>query len=400
MAKAKEQTTTATNNAASDKMKKLQATINSINKKFNAEVVQTAAKMKAEGKLSKKIIPTPSVELNQALVCGGFCGVVELYGPNSSGKTSLAIDTIVKNQKDNPDFIAGWLETEGSVTSEILEGHGVDLARLIFWRQEDVANAENALDVMRGLIADGSIDMIVINSVAGLSPTQEVEDDLKKQNIALTARLLSKFFRVSNGEASKNEVCLVFINQVRDNVGVMYGDPTTTTGGRAIGFYASQRIRMNMLKIMAGDPITAEEGVKIGFSVKKNRFAGDKNPFTKGEYYAIYGKGIDSTVALPAILADRGIMRTAGSWWYYEDQNGKPITIDGIEGKFKSKKDFLNALYTSEAWKKEMLSKVSMAMTQSNDEIREAEEENKAAEEEVERQELSSDINDILEGNQ
>lgn len=213
-----------------EKMKRLQASMAQINKRYGANTVMKASDAAAQGKLTKKVIPTPSLELNDALHCGGFSGIVELYGPNSSGKTSLAIDTIVKNQKLDPDFAVAWLETEGSVTEEILKDHGVDLDRLFFWRQEDVGNAENALDIERGFIVAGDIDLIVVNSVAGLTPKTETEDDLEKQNIALTARLLSKFFRVATGAASKGDVTLLFINQIRDNVGVMFGDTTTTTG--------------------------------------------------------------------------------------------------------------------------------------------------------------------------
>lgn len=213
-----------------EKMKRLQASMAQINKRFGAGTVMKASDAVAQGKLTKKVISTPSLELNEALHCGGFSGIVELYGPNSSGKTSLAIDTLVKKQQEDENFVGGWLETEGSVTEDILKDHGVDLDRLIYWRQEDVGNAENALDIARGFIAGGDIDMIVVNSIAGLCPKVESEDDLEKQNIALTARLLSKFFRVANGMVSKNDITMLFINQVRDNVGQMFGDPSTTTG--------------------------------------------------------------------------------------------------------------------------------------------------------------------------
>lgn len=384
------------------KLKNLRATIDSLNKKFGKDVVQTASEMVKQGKLSKRVIPTPSLEMNEALWCGGFSGVVELYGNNSSGKTSLAIDTITKNQTEDPDFIAAWLETEGSVTEQILRDHNVDMERLVYWRQEDVVNAENALDIARGFIEDGSIDMLVVNSVAGLSPSKEVEDDLEKQNIALTARLLSKFFRVANGMASKNNITVVFINQTRDNVGQMYGDPSTTTGGRALGFYASQRIRMNMLKLQAADPIKDNEGVKIGFIIKKNRFAGRNNPFTKGEYYALYGKGIDSIVAMPQVLLSKGIVRQAGAYWYYEDENGQPITIDGIEGKFKSKAAFLEVIRTNKTWRDTLLNKINFASSQTQEEIQEAERENEEANkamEAIEKQEMSEDIEELLNSN-
>ena len=384
-----------------EKMKRLQASMAQINKRYGANTVMKASDAAAQGKLTKKVIPTPSLELNDALHCGGFSGIVELYGPNSSGKTSLAIDTIVKNQKIDPNFVVAWLETEGSVTEEILMNHGVDLERLIFWRQEDVGNAENALDIARGFIVGGDVDLIVVNSVAGLTPKTETEDDLEKQNIALVARLLSKFFRVATGAASKGDVTLLFINQIRDNVGQMFGDTTTTTGGKALAFYASQRIKMNRNKIMAADPIKEEEGVKISCIVHKNRFAGKNNPFTKCIYYATYAHGIDSICCLPALLLDAGIMRQAGAWWYYEDAQGQLITIDGIIGKFSSKNNFLDVLRTNEAWYNEMVSRLSggMASIQNAEEIAAVEAENTAINalmDEVNRLEAADDINDIL----
>lgn len=387
-----------------EKMKRLQASMAQINKRYGANTVMKASDAVAQGKLTKKIVPTPSLELNEALHCGGFSGIVELYGPNSSGKTSLAIDTIVKCQKDDPDFVAGWLETEGSVTQKILEDHGVDLERLIFWNQEDVGNAENALDILRGLVAGGDVNMIVVNSVAGLAPKTETEDDLEKQNIALTARLLSKFFRVVNGFASKNDVTLVFINQIRDNVGVMFGDTSTTTGGKALAFYASQRIKMNRNKIMAADPIKEEEGVKISCIIHKNRFAGKNNPFTKCIYYATYANGIDSIIPMPAMLLEAGIMRQSGAWWYYEDAQGQVITIDGIAGKFSSKNNFLDTLRTNKKWYDEMLSRLTggLVTVQSAEEIAEAEAENNEINnlmDEINRLDAAEDINVILNQN-
>lgn len=387
-----------------EKMKRLQASMAQINKRYGKDTVMKASDAAAQGKLTKKVIPTPSLELNDALHCGGFSGIVELYGANSSGKTSLAIDTIVKNQKIDPDFVVAWLETEGSVTEEILKDHGVDLDRLIFWRQEDVGNAENALDIARGFIIAGDVDLIVVNSVAGLTPKTEAEDDLEKQNIALTARLLSKFFRVATGAASKGDVTLLFINQTRENVGQLFGDSTTTTGGKALQFYASQRIKMNRNKIMAADPIKEEEGVKISCIIHKNRFAGKRNPFTKCIYYATYANGIDSVCCLPTLLLEAGIMRQAGAWWYYEDAQGQLITIDGVAGKFSSKNNFLDVLRTNEKWYNEMVTKLSggLATVQNAEEIAEIEAENAEIEaimDEVNRLEAADDINDILEQN-
>lgn len=388
-----------------DKFKRLESLKTSINKKFGEGTVMTAKEAADSGKLSKKVLSTPSLELNDALHCGGFSGIVELFGPNSSGKTSLAIDTIVKNQKDDPNFVVAWLETEGSVTEQILKDHGIDLERVLYWRQEDAGNAESALDIARAFITSGDVDAMIVNSIAGLCPKVENEDDLEKQNIALTARLLSKFFRVATGVASKNDVTMIFINQVRDNVGQMFGDPATTTGGKALAFYASQRIRMNQKKIMAGDPIKEEEGVKIGCIVKKNRFAGKNNPFTKCDYYATFENGIDSVIPLPTLLLANGVMRNAGAWWYYEDAQGQLITIDGIPGKFKSKNAFLDVLRTNKAWYDEMLSKLSGNLSSDQDdvEMQEIEQENNEINDlmdEVLRTEEAADIANVLESNE
>lgn len=338
--------------AKNEKQKALDEALGKINKKFGVGTVTKASE--AEDKLIKRTIKTPSIEFNNMLG-GGMKSFIELYGPPSSGKTSMAIETLAYNQKMDPEFIGAWLETEGSVTKEILELHGIDLNRLVYWNQEDVDNAESALDIIRSLVSSGAVDLVIINSIAGLAPKVETEDDLEKQNIALVARLLSKFFRVITGPANKNKVTMVFINQVRDKVGTMFGNPETTTGGRAIPFYMSQRVRMNSIKIMASDPIKDTEGVKISCIVQKNRFG---YPGAKTTYYANYKTGIDNIVVLPTLLQEAGIVRQAGAWWYYEDENKQPLTVGGIECKFKSKNDFLDALRNNDVLREELMSKL------------------------------------------
>ena len=211
-----------------------------ITKAYGTKVLMTGKEAIEKGVFDVPVLPTTSIELNKALWCGGLSGIVELYGPESSGKTSLAIETLAKAQKDNPEFIGLWLETEHSIYPTILQQHGVDLNRLLFVNQEDVSNAENALDIVCAVVGQGAVNMVVVNSVAGLEPKKETEEELKQQNVALTARIMSKFFRKITGLAGKNKVTMIFINQLRANVGVMFGDNTTTTGGKAIGYYAHQ----------------------------------------------------------------------------------------------------------------------------------------------------------------
>lgn len=369
-----------------DKKAKLNAVMRNINKKFGENTVMIAS----QANLEKTVLQTPSLELNNALY-GGFSGIVELYGNNQSGKTSLALDTIALQQKKNPDFIAAWMETENSVTEQILLQHGIDLNRLVFWKQEDIGkgDAESSMDVARAFLADGTINMLVVNSVAGLSPSKELEEDMEKQNMALTARLMSKFFRVAKGFMSKNDIVCVFINQVRDNVGQMYGDPAIATGGRALGFYADQRIRMSNLKIQSSDPIAFEEGVKINNKIKKNRMAGRHCPYTECDYYALFDKGIDSVVSMPAMLKENNILTVKGAHWYYLDENNNVITLDGIEGHFGSKKELLDVLRTNEIWRREMelLLNGDKPQQQSQEEIEEAMEE---------EQSLSQEFNDLM----
>lgn len=380
-----------------EKQKNLDDALGKLGKKFGKGIITKASD--AKDKLTKRTLKTPSIEFNNMLG-GGMKAFIELFGPPSSGKTSMAIETLAYNQKLDPNFVGAWLETEGSITEEILALHGVDLNRLIYWNQDDVDNAENALDIIRSLVSSKAVDLVIINSIAGLAPKAETEDDLEKQNIALIARLLSKFFRVITGPANKNKVTIIFINQVRDKVGVMFGNPETTTGGRAIPFYMSQRVRMNNLKIMAADPIREDEGVKISCIVHKNRFG---NPGAKCTYYANYKTGIDNIVVLPALLQEAGIVRQAGAWWYYEDSNGQPLNVGGIECKFKSKNDFLDALRNNDVLREELVDKLDKVGTTvekaTDEEMAEIDKENQAIASEMAKiaDEYSEDVNDFNE---
>lgn len=326
---------------SAEKKKGLSNVLAQMNKRFGAGVVALAKDK--EDELKTEFIRTPSHEFN-AMLGGGFAKgrIVELYGENSSGKTTMLIETIAKNQKENPDFTAAWFETEGSIDQQTLEMFNVDLERLVFWNQDDVG-AEQGLDILRGLVGSGEFDLVVINSVAGLAPKKEIEDDIEKQNVALTARIMSKLMRVLTGSAFKTKTCVAFVNQTRVNVGQMFGDPTTTTGGKALAFFATTRVHMRRAKVMAGDPIKEENGLKICCRVIKNRLA-KKNPFTTCEYFAIYGEGIDTLTELPAMLEREGIMRKSGSWYYWEDENGNVINFKGLECKFKSKAILVDAL--------------------------------------------------------
>ena len=189
-------------------------------------------------------------------------------------------------------------------------------------------------------------ELQVNNYCAGLSPQKERDGEMIDVGMALQARMLSKLFRVVTGSAAKNNCTLVFINQIRSSMD-MY-KPDATSGGKALGFYASQRISMRKVKVQAGDPIKEEDGVKINTSSVKNRYANGTNPYKRCTYYANYGKGIDRLVCLPDILEREGVMRKAGAWYYWEDENGQPITVAGVLCKFQGKNALLDTLRTNE----------------------------------------------------
>lgn len=370
------------------KRKNLTSVMNKINKKFGEGSVNFVKDI--EEKLKVRYLRTPSHEVNIMLNGGlGLGRIIELFGENASGKTTLLIETIAKNQKENPDFVAGWFETERSVDEEQLKAFGIDMDRLVYWDQSEVG-AEQGFDILRGLVASGEFDLIAVNSVAGLAPKIEIEGEMDKANIAVTARLMSKLFRVVTGLAGKNNTTLVFINQTRTDVGKMFGDPTTTSGGSALGFYASQRINMRRLKLKAADPISADEGLKISAKTVKNRLT-DKNPFTKCEYYAIYGEGIDTKSEIPDILEREGVVRKCKAWYYLEDEQGKVKNIGGIECKFRSKATFVKALKDNEVFATKLedilndilFNKSSKSISMDINEIREAENQNKKIEETI-----------------
>lgn len=358
-----------------------------LSKHFKKDVLFTGTEAIDKGIFDKVIIPTSSIELNNALWCGGVGGIVELFGPPGGGKTSLAIEILAEAQKRDPNFTGLWLETEHSIFPEILIRHGIDPDRLLYLAQEDLNDADNALDVVVSTVERGLANMVIVNSVAGLLPAQEKEDSLTKQGIALTARLMSKLFRKITGAAGKNKTTMIFINQIRDKVGVMFGDPATTTGGKALQFYANQRIRLNRLKIDKADPITDEEGVKVSCIIYKNRWADGHNPYTKCEYYARYDTGIDSIVAIPQTLADKGIFVQKGAWWYsYEEGTDTPRTIEGIECKFNSKNAFINALRENENFRNALMKyiEVNNVSASVREEIEREEEETTKALQEME----------------
>lgn len=316
------------------KKKNIEALMGKINKQFGANAIARLSDVEEELKI--KYYKTPSHEVNSMLGGGIAKGkITELFGNNSSGKTSLALEVIAKAQKEDENFMAAWIETEGSADPDYMAYFGIDLDRIVIIQQSEELTAESCMEIIRSLVNSLEFGIIVLNSVAALTPKKEVEDDLEKQNIALTARLLSKFLRITTGALNKSKASLILINQVRQNLGA-YIVTNIATGGMAIPFYATQRIEMKKEKVMAGDPIKEDDGVKIRCKVVKNRVA-KGNPYKICNYYALYGKGIDGTSELGTVLVREGILRKAGAWLRFEDDNGDILQVKTTNGEVEGK---------------------------------------------------------------
>jgi recombination protein RecA len=287
-----------------DKLKALETAIGQIERQFGKGAVM---RMGEQPKVPIAAIPSGSIALDAALGIGGVPRgrIVEIYGPEASGKTSLALHVIANAQRTGG--LAAFIDAEHALDPEYAGKLGVNLDDLLI-SQPDYG--EQALEIAETLIRSGSVDVIVIDSVAALVPRAELEGDMGDAQMGLQARLMSQALRKLAGIVSKSKTCLVFINQVREKIGVIFGNPETTTGGRALKFYASVRIDIRRTSsIKQGDEVI---GSRTKAKVAKNKVA---VPFKVAEFDILYGEGISRTGELLDLGVEHHIVQKSGSWY-------------------------------------------------------------------------------------
>ena len=290
--------------------KTLTEVINSINKDLGKGSIRTFNDSDIE--LGIDFIPTGSINLDLALGIGGYPKgrIIEIYGQESSGKTTLTLHAIAEEQ--NKGGTAAFIDAEHSFDPTYAESLGVDLEKLIISQPD---NGEQALEIADRLSRSGQVSLIIIDSVAALTPKAEIEGEMGDSKMGLHARLMSQALRKMNGSLYKNKCTIIFINQLREKIGVMFGNPETTTGGNALKFYASVRldIRKQSQPIKDGDDAI---GSRVKVKVVKNKVA---PPFKTAEFDIIYGEGISMVSELIDIAVQKEIIKKAGSWYSYNE---------------------------------------------------------------------------------
>lgn len=336
---AKKKTVTSAPMDAEEKKKALATALAQIEKDFGKGTIM---KLGDNSRMNVQGIPTGSLTLDLALGIGGVPRgrIIEIFGPESSGKTTVALHIAAEVQKIGGE--AAFIDAEHALDPVYAKALGVDIDRLLVSQPD---SGEQALEICEALVRSGAVDIIVIDSVAALVPQQEIEGDMGSSHVGLQARLMSQALRKLSGTISKTNCIVIFINQLREKVGVIYGNPETTTGGRALKFYASVRLDIRKTEILKNG--TEPYGNRVKCKVVKNKVA---PPFKVAEFDILYGHGISKTSEIIEVGIAKGIIEKSGAWLSYDGNRlgqgrdnarafieSDPALMAELEAKIKAK---------------------------------------------------------------
>jgi len=292
-----------------EKQKSLELALAQIEKQFGKGSIM---KLTPGYKTDIPTIPTGAISLDVALGIGGVPRgrVIEIYGPESSGKTTLCLSIISQAQKQGGT--AAFIDAEHAFDSTYAEKIGINLQELLMSQPD---TGEQALEIAETLVKSNAVDVIVVDSVAALTPKAEIDGEMGASHMGLHARLMSQALRKLTASISKSKTCVIFINQIREKIGVMFGNPETTTGGRALKFYAS--VRLDLRKIAVIKKGEEASGIQVRASVVKNKVA---PPFKKAEFEILYDEGISQASSVLDVAEQMNILQKSGSWYIYQNE--------------------------------------------------------------------------------
>ncbi|WP_371246192.1 recombinase RecA [Mycoplasmopsis agassizii] len=323
-------------NLKNEKQNIIENTLKEIRSRYGNEAIMLLGNKEI---VQAEVFSSGSYLLDKAIGIGGYPKgrIIEIYGPESSGKTTLTLHAIAEVQKKGG--IAAFIDAEHSIDPQYAENLGINTDNLILSQPD---SGEQALEIVDTLVKTGQIDLIVVDSVAALVPEAELDGEMRDQNIGLQARMMSKALRKITGNLNRNQTTVIFINQVRSKIGVVYGDPETTPGGRALKFYASLRLDVRKsTKVLSKDEVT---GNLIKIKVVKNKLA---PPYKAVETEIVFGKGVNITGEVINLATLYGIIKKAGAWFSYKDVNlaqGKTNLVKYLEEKVDLYAEILQAV--------------------------------------------------------